>query len=105
MQNFRALGAPPPDPPNPPNSRPIANFWVRAWSYQSHFALFAAIRITKLLKFRSNFKELNCLAPSAPLSLLLQVKSKIRLYAHILRLNFLSDLAKGTYALSPWLRH
>ena len=30
MQNFRALGAPPPDPPNSP---PIANFWLRAWLY------------------------------------------------------------------------
>ena len=52
MQNFRALGAPPPDPrasggwglcpqtpslrqlgaspPDPPNSPPIANFWLRA---------------------------------------------------------------------------
>ena len=29
MQNFRALGAPPPDPPNSP---PIANFWLRAWT-------------------------------------------------------------------------
>ena len=52
MQNFRALGAPPPEhrasggwglcpqtpslrqlgasPPDPPNSPPIANFWLRA---------------------------------------------------------------------------
>ena len=29
MQNFGALGAPPPEPPNSP---PIANFWLRAWS-------------------------------------------------------------------------
>ena len=28
MQNFQALGAPPPDPQNSP---PIANFWLRAW--------------------------------------------------------------------------
>ena len=41
MQNFRALGAPPPDPhwppaaggsdPRPPKQPPIANFWLRAW--------------------------------------------------------------------------
>ena len=29
MQNFRALGAPPPDPQNSP---PFANFWLRAWA-------------------------------------------------------------------------
>ena len=29
MQNFRALGAPPPDPQDSP---PIANFWLRAWT-------------------------------------------------------------------------
>ena len=40
-----------------------------------------------------HFKELNCLAPSAPP--LHQVKSKIRLNARILMLNFLSDLARG----------
>ena len=28
MQNFQALGAPPPDPQDSP---PIANFWLRAW--------------------------------------------------------------------------
>ena len=28
MQNFRALGALPPDPPNSP---PISNFWLRSW--------------------------------------------------------------------------
>ena len=28
MQNFQALGAPPPDPKTQP---PIANFWLRAW--------------------------------------------------------------------------
>ena len=41
MQNFRALGAPPPDPhwpqaagsssPDPQTAPPIANFWLRAW--------------------------------------------------------------------------
>ena len=28
MQNFQALGAPPPDPKNSPSN---ANFWLRAW--------------------------------------------------------------------------
>ena len=46
-----------------------------------------------MLKLRSFFKKLNCLASSAfPL---FQVKSKTRLNTRILRLNFLSDLAKG----------
>ena len=50
------------------------------------FRTFEAIRITKFLKFRSHFRKLNCLAPSAlPL---LQVKSKMRLNARILSLNF-----------------
>ena len=63
MQNFRALGAPPPDPmppaaggfapksplasggwelraPDPPNSPPIANFGLRAWSGSSASARF-----------------------------------------------------------------
>ena len=32
MQNFRALGAKPPDPQIRP---PIASFWLRAWIYTS----------------------------------------------------------------------
>ena len=58
MQNFRALGAPPPDPrasggwglcpqapiglrrlgaqpPDPQTAPPIANFWLRAWTQLS----------------------------------------------------------------------
>ena len=49
--------------------------------------------VTKLLKFKSYLKELSCFAPSAPLPPLLQVKSKIRLNARVLKLNFLSYLA------------
>ena len=59
--------------------------------FQSHFALFEVIGITKLLKFRSHFKRSTFIPPPA----LLQVNSKISLNACILRLNFLSDLAKG----------
>ena len=32
MQHFQELGASPPDPPNSP---PIANFWLRAWTYEA----------------------------------------------------------------------
>ena len=39
MQNFRGLGAPPPDPQNSPP--PIANFWLRAWLRQ-HYTVAAA---------------------------------------------------------------
>ena len=52
------------------------------------------MEITKLLKFRNHFKELNFLAPSALLPSL-QVKFEIRLNARILKKYFLSDLAKG----------
>ena len=41
-----------------------------------------------------HFKELNCLAPSAPPPLH-QVKSKIRSKARNLMLNFLSNLVEG----------
>ena len=34
MQNFQALGAPPPDPQPQP---PIANFWLRTWQLYTAF--------------------------------------------------------------------
>ena len=43
---------------------------------------------TKLLKFGSHLKELNCLDPTAPLPPYLQVKFKTRLNACILGLIF-----------------
>ena len=35
---------------------------------KSYFTLLEAISITKFLKFKSNFKELNCFAPLPPLT-------------------------------------
>ena len=40
MQNFRALGAPPPDLQNSP---PIANFWLRAWMLLRHIVVNPAL--------------------------------------------------------------
>ena len=51
----------------------------------------------EIAKIQNYFKKLNCLATSTPP--LLQIKSKIRLNARILRLNFLSDLARGPFTL------
>ena len=48
--------------------------------------------IAKILKLCQKIKLLSTLNPP----FLLQVKSKLRLNARILRLNFLTDLAKGT---------
>ena len=57
--------------------------------------------IAKTLKLCQRFKLLSTFYPP----FLLQVKPKISLNARILRLNFLSDLAKRAYAPLPWLRH
>ena len=62
--------------------------------FYSHFILFEGIWITKLLKPRGQFQRIKLLSTFSPPSLL-QVKSKTRLNARILRINFLSDLVKG----------
>ena len=57
----------------------------------------------KVAEIQKLFQRIKLLSPFN-LSLL-QINSKIRLNASLLRLNLLSDLAKGALAPSPWLRH
>ena len=64
---------------DPPNTGQCLRFYSTKieilTAFSSPFALFEAASITKVLKFRSHFKDLNCLTPLA-LTPLLQVKSK-----------------------------
>ena len=57
--------------------------------------------IAKIQKYFQTIKLLSIFNPPS----YFKVKSKIRLNARILRLNFLNDLAKGVLAPLPWLRH
>ena len=54
--------------------------------------LLEPFELTKLQRFESQLKELNCQAPLAPLYI--PVKSKKRLNVCILRLSFLPDLVE-----------
>ena len=65
MQNFKAIGAPPPDPrffrrlgascPDPQNSPPIVNFWLRAWQLFTvyNYMLFCSFRFEQFFLDRS----------------------------------------------------
>ena len=69
------------------------------WFCRKKTAIFTAILIifntfwshmnNQIAKIQKSFQRIKLLSP------LLQVKSKVRLNAHILRLNFLSGLANG----------
>ena len=55
MQNFRALGAPPPDPQN---SSLIANFWLRAWMLANKLKF--VLLNPKFIEFRTDlFRIIN----------------------------------------------